>query len=216
MGVNKVLYNVDQRADTTEEQKMTARRNIGAAREVKFWMCDPGGRSSWATIGDTVSGATVHLPIYWSDVQTAMSHTVHTNFTEGDPEAFPASDQSQWLIVLKKGLWRYTVNIELEPETLGTGNVDMRVCMRFRRENGVYALPDWLVVRSQLSPTNNAVQAKYTRVMTGTVYADQDPTYQNGELATCNDMNFDIDIEGACDAVYKFRMQSLMLERIGD
>ena len=42
MSINKVLYNIDQRADTTDAEKKAARDNIGAEKSGKRGMC-------WAT-----------------------------------------------------------------------------------------------------------------------------------------------------------------------
>lgn len=180
--------------------------------ETKYWYFDLNGVESttWATIGPVSVGDTVHLPIQWDDQGTLGREQIHTNFTQGDPEAFPISTGSSW-IVLKKGLWRYTLYVDLEPTTLGTGIVNMSLWMRVMREG----MANYITVRRIDMPTNNGVQSSYTRTISGIYYSDIDPTYSNGELATYRSIHFDFDINGSCDAVYRFRQNALMLERIG-
>ena len=180
--------------------------------ETKFWYFDLNvvETTTWGSIGPTSSGASEHLPIQWDDQGTLGRIQVHTNFTSGDPEAFPISTGSSW-IVLKKGLWRYTIYVDLEPTTLGTGVTDMSMWVRLNREG----VANYITVRRISMPINNGVQSKYTRTLTGLLYIDADPTYSGSELATYRSIRFDVDITGACDAVYRFRQNSLMLERIG-
>lgn len=180
--------------------------------ETKYWYFDLNGVESttWATIGPVSVGDTQHLPIQWDDQGTLGRVQIHTNFTQGDPEAFPLSTGSSW-IVLKKGLWRYTLYVDLEPTTLGTGIVNMSLWMRVMREG----MANYITVRRIDMPTNNGVQSSYTRTISGIYYSDIDPTYSNGELATYRSIHFDFDIKGSCDAVYRFRQNALMLERIG-
>ena len=180
--------------------------------ETKFWYFDLNGceTTSWASIGPTSTGATVHLPVQWDDQGTLGRVQIHTNFTQGDPEAFPLSTGSSW-IVLKKGLWRYTVYVDLEPTTLGTGIVNLSFWARVMREG----MANYITVRRIDMPTNNGVQSSYTRTISGLIYSDIDPTYSNGEIATYRSIHFDFDINGSCDAVYHFRQNAIMLERIG-
>ena len=180
--------------------------------ETKYWYFDLNGveTTTWGSIGPTSSGASEYLPIQWDDQGTLGRVQVHTNFTSGDPEAFPISTGSSW-IVLKKGLWRYTIYVDLEPTTLGTGVTDMSMWVRLNREG----VANYITVRRISMPINNGVQSKYTRTLTGLLYIDADPTYSGSELATYRSIRFDVDITGACDAVYQFRQNSLMLERIG-
>ena len=180
--------------------------------ETKFWYFDLNGVESttWATIGPVSVGDTVHLPIQWDDQGTLGREQVHTNFTQGDPEAFPISTGSSW-IVLKKGLWRYTLYVDLEPTTLGTGIAPMSLWMRVMREG----VANYITVRRIDMPVNNAVQSTYTRTISGLYYSDIDPTYSGGEIATYRSIHFDFDINGACDAVYRFRQNAIMLERLG-
>lgn len=49
MSINKVLYNLDQRAQTTDAEKKTARDNIGAEKSGKRGMCWATWHKSWAT-----------------------------------------------------------------------------------------------------------------------------------------------------------------------
>lgn len=180
--------------------------------ETKFWYFDLNGceTTSWASIGPTSTGATVHLPVQWDEQGTLGRTQIHTNFTQGDPEAFPLSTGSSW-IVLKKGLWHYTVYVDLEPTTLGTGIVNLSFWARVMREG----MANYITVRRIDMPTNNGVQSSYTRTISGLIYSDIDPTYSNGEIATYRSIHFDFDITGSCDAVYHFRQNAIMLERIG-
>ena len=180
--------------------------------ETKYWYFDLNGddTTTWATIGPTSVGATTHLPIQWDDQGTAGRKQIRTNFTQGDPEAFPLSQGSSW-IVLKKGLWRYTLYVDMEPTTLGTGIAQLQLWMRVMTQ-GVANYP---TVRRIEMPTNNNVQSMYTRTISGLVYSDEDPTYSGGEIATYRSIHFDFDLNGACDAVYRFRQNALMLERVG-
>lgn len=180
--------------------------------ETKYWYFDLNGddTTTWATIGPTNVGDTVHLPIQWDDQGTAGRKQIRTNFTQGDPEAFPDLQGSAW-IVLKKGLWRYTLYVDMEPTTLGTGIAPLQLWMRMMTQ-GVANYP---TVRRIEMPTNNNVQSMYTRTISGLVYIDIDPTYSGGELDAYRTIHFDFDLNGACDAVYRFRQNALMLERIG-
>lgn len=181
--------------------------------ETKYWYFDLNGddTTTWASIGPTNVGDTVHLPIQWDDQGTAGRKQIRTNFTQGDPEAFPYLQGSAW-IVLKKGLWRYTLYVDMEPTTLGTGIAPLSLWMRMMTQ-GVANYP---TVRRIEMPTNNNVQSMYTRTISGLVYSDIDPTYDSyGELSTYRTIHFDFDLKGACDAVYRFRQNALMLERVG-
>lgn len=180
--------------------------------ETKYWYFDLNGddTTTWATIGPVSVGDTVHLPIQWDDQGTAGRKQIRTNFTQGDPEAFPYSQGSAW-IVLKKGLWRYTLYVDMEPTTLGTGIAPLQLWMRMMTQ-GVANYP---TVRRIEMPTNNNVQSMYTRTISGLVYSDADPTYSGGVLDTYRTIHFDFDLNGACDAVYRFRQNALMLERVG-
>jgi hypothetical protein len=181
--------------------------------ETKYWYFDLNGddTTTWATIGPVSVGDTVHLPIQWDDQGTAGRKQIRTNFTQGDPEAFPYLQGSAW-IVLKKGLWRYTLYVDMEPTTLGTGIAPLQLWMRMMTQ-GVANYP---TVRRIEMPTNNSVQSMYTRTISGLVYSDADPTYDSGgELATYRTIHFDFDLNGGCDAAYRFRQNALMLERIG-
>lgn len=180
--------------------------------ETKYWYFDLNGddTTTWATIGPVSVGDTVHLPIQWDDQGTAGRKQIRTNFTQGDPEAFPYSQGSAW-IVLKKGLWRYTLYVDMEPTTLGTGIAPLQLWMRMMTQ-GVANYP---TVRRIEMPTNNNVQSLYTRTISGLVYSDADPTYSGGVLDTYRTIHFDFDMNGGCDAVYRFRQNALMLERVG-
>lgn len=180
--------------------------------ETKYWYFDLNGceTTTWATIGPYSVGGTVHLPIQWDDQGTLGRVQVRTNFTSEDPEAFPISQGSSW-IVLKKGLWRYTVCVDLEPTTLGTGIAAMSFWVRVMTQG----LANYMLVRRIDMPVNNNVQSTYTRQVSGLLYVDVDPTYSNNELDVYRTIHFDFDITGACDAVYRFRQNSIMLERIG-
>ena len=180
--------------------------------ETKYWYFDLNGddTTTWGSIGPTTTGDSVHIPIQWDDQGTLGRVQIRTNFTSGDPEAFPMSTGSSW-IVLKKGLWRYTIYVDLEPTTLGTGVTDMSMWVRLNSEG----VANYITVRRISMPINNGVQSKYTRTLTGLLYIDADPTYSGSELSTYRSIRFDVDITGACDAVYQFRQNSLMLERIG-
>ena len=180
--------------------------------ETKYWYFDLNGAdtTTWATIGPVSVGDSVHLPIQWDDQATAGRKQIRTNFTQGDPEAFPLSTNSPW-IVLKKGLWRYTLYVDMEPTTLGTGIAPLQLWMRVMTQG----IANYPTVRRIEMPTNNNVQSMYTRTISGLVYSDEDPTYSNGEIATYRSIHFDFDLNGACDAVYRFRQNALMLERVG-
>lgn len=180
--------------------------------ETKYWYFDLNGddTTTWASIGPTSVGDSVHLPIQWDDQGTLGRVQIRTNFTSGDPEAFPLSQGSSW-IVLKKGLWRYTLYVDMEPTTLGTGIAPLQLWMRVMTQG----IANYPTVRRIEMPTNNNVQSLYTRTISGLVYSDEDPTYSGGEIATYRSIHFDFDLNGACDAVYRFRQNALMLERVG-
>ena len=172
----------------------------------KFWYWDANGtnNSEWSYIGAGYSQEAQLIPNF-TDITS--SH-IKTNFTQNDPEAYPVSENSPF-IILKKGLWRYTLLIELECISAGTGTSDMKIATYAMREGPI----NYLLIRPVRAPVNNGIETTYTRQISGLFYSDADPVKQNDEYVVQRNLRFEINC-GSIDAVYRFRQSSLMLEQL--
>ena len=190
----------------THEYDTTQPVEVAIDAAPKFWYWDANGNnnSEWSYIGNGYNQE-AHLIPNFADITN--SH-IRTNFTQNDPEAYQRSENSPW-IILKKGLWRYTLLIDLERISAGTGISNMKITARAMREG----LLNYLLIRPIIAPTNNGVETVYTRQITGLFYSDADPIIQNGEYLVERNLRFDIDC-GSIDAAYRFRQAGLMLEQL--
>lgn len=186
--------------DTTESKEVT----INSAPKFWYWDANGNNNSEWSYIGDGYSQE-AHLIPNFTDITN--SH-IKTNFTQDDPDAYPRSENSSW-IILKKGLWRYTLLIDLERISAGTGISDMTITARAAREG----IANYLLIRPVLTPTNNSVETAYTRQISGLFYSDADPIKQDGEYIVERNLRFTINC-GLIDAAYRFRQAGLMLEQL--
>lgn len=184
--------------DTTEPKEVT----INSAPKFWYWDAMGNNNSDWVTIDSDHMEGRVALNF------TDINHThIKTNFTANDPEAFPHPANSAW-IILKKGLWRYTLLLELECTEAGTGQSDMILWVRGMREG----LINYVLIRPTHAPINNGVTKTYTRLLTGLFYSDADPVKSGNDYLVERNLRFDV--ECVTDAVYRFRQSSLMLEQL--
>lgn len=190
----------------THEYDTTQPVEVAINSAPKFWYWDANGNnnSEWSYIGDGYNQE-AHLIPNFTDITN--SH-VRTNFTQNDPEAYPFSENSPF-IILKKGLWRYTLLIELECVSAGTGTSDMQIATYAMREG----IANYLLIRPVRAPVNNGIETTYTRQISGLFYSDADPVKQNDEYVVQRNLRFEIN-GGSIDATYRFRQSGLMLEQL--
>jgi hypothetical protein len=190
----------------THEYDTTQPVEVAINSAPKFWYWDANGNnnSEWSYIGDGYNQE-AHLIPNFADITN--SH-IKTNFTQNDPEAYPRAENSPW-IILKKGLWRYTLLIDLERVSAGTGISDMTITARAASEG----IANYLLIRPILTPTNNGIETAYTRQISGLFYSDANPIKLDGEYLVERNLRFTINC-GSIDAAYRFRQSSLMLEQL--
>ena len=90
--INKVLYNIDQRNDTTSAEKKTARDNIGAAANILVSVTENGLMSSVDKIklDSIASGAEVNVQSDWNQTDTSAD-----DYIKNKPEIV-SQVQSDW------------------------------------------------------------------------------------------------------------------------
>jgi len=209
--MKKVAYNVDQRAYTSPSEKETARKNIGIDGS-KFWSWDVAGNVELGTWNDSVwtevSGVHNNINLIPNMTDSSGNH-VHTNFDPNDPDAFKRNNDSAW-IMLKKGIWHYDMEVEVECTTAGTHRTDLTLYAHEQKSwNG-----DYVTVR-MFYTSFNPLEIKYTRKLSGTILVPEDPRMMQGYLEgyTLKFMvGWDTDIP---DSVFRLRQQSLQLTKLG-
>lgn len=174
----------------------------------RYWMWNPSGNpaqstwndSTWTTI--TGTGSTANLI---PNMTNTDSRHVITNFTSNAPEAFKRSDDSAW-VLLKKGLWQYSMLFEIELVTSGSNFTSLAIWAQEQDPNYNYVL-----VRPSYFPTTNSIVTKYTRQVDGIIYVPSDPVYSNGSWSGYS-LKFMAEWD-TTDAEYRCRQGSFSLTR---
>ena len=174
----------------------------------KYWMWNPSGNpsqgdwndSTWTTITYISS-----MPNLIPNMANANNRHVITNFTEGSPEAFKTATDSA-RVLLKKGLWHYSMLIEVELVTAGSGFTNLAVWAQEQDPNNEYTF-----VRPSYFPTTNSIITKYTRQVDGDLYVPIDPVYSNGSWRGYS-LKFMLDWDQT-DAELRCRQSSFSLTR---